>query len=192
MSKEEAIVSKILRDADEKAEAILKDANDKAGEMIAKANADGRDRRREAETQASLKIPELKRRSASVAELEVKKLALAARQEILGETFDKTLDKLCALPDNEYLSLIESMIKAVASDGDVVVISSRDEKRITAAFIAKIAKEKGISLKLSSSFGDFKGGVVLESAGCDKNMSFEVELASLRETLEPKVSAKLF
>ena len=192
MSKEEAIVSKILRDADEKAEAILKDAHDKAGEMIAKANADGRDRRREAETQASLKIPELKRRSASVAELEVKKLALAARQEILGETFDKTLDKLCALPDNEYLSLIESMIKAVASDGDVVVISSRDEKRITAAFIAKIAKEKGISLKLSSSFGDFKGGVVLESAGCDKNMSFEVELASLRETLEPKVSAKLF
>ena len=192
MSKEEAIVSKILRDADEKAEAILKDAHDKAGEMIAIANADGRDRRREAETQASLKIPELKRRSASVAELEVKKLALAARQEILGETFDKTLDKLCALPDNEYLSLIESMIKAVASDGDVVVISSRDEKRITAAFIAKIAKEKGISLKLSSSFGDFKGGVVLESAGCDKNMSFEVELASLRETLEPKVSAKLF
>ncbi|MBQ7653337.1 MAG: V-type ATP synthase subunit E [Clostridia bacterium] len=192
MSKEEAIINKILSDANEKADAILKDAHDKASDLIAKANADGREKKRVAETEASLKIPELKRRSASVAELEVKKLALAARQEILGETFDKALEKLCALPNDEYLSIISAMIKAVAADGDVVVISSRDEKRITPAFIVKIAKEKGISLKLSSSFGDFKGGVILESSGCDKNMSFEVELASLRETLEPKVSSKLF
>jgi V/A-type H+-transporting ATPase subunit E len=191
MSKE-SIINKILSDADERAEGILRDAHQKAGESIAKANADGREDRKIAETQASLKIPELKRRSVSVAELEVKKQALAARQQALGETFDKAVDKLCALPDDKYLAIISAMIKANATDGDVVVISSNDKKRITTAYLASLAKEMGISLTLSKTFGDFKGGIILESSGCDKNMTFEVEMASLREEIEPKVSAMLF
>ena len=191
MSKSE-IIDKILSDAQEKAEAILNDAHDKASKMVADANAESRDKKRVAETEASMKSPEMKRRSVSVAELEVKKLALAARQEILTSAFDKALDKLCALPDPEYLAMIGAMIRSSASDGDVVVISSSDAKRITPAFIKEIAKEMGIQLKLSDKFGDFKGGVILESVGCDKNMSFEVEMSTLRETLEPKVSSKLF
>ena len=122
MSKQD-IINKILSDAEEKAESILRDSHQKAGELIAQANAEARDNKRNAESDASLKIPEMKRRSVSVAELEVKKTELAARQEILGETFEKALDKLCALPDEKYLSIIGAMIKSTASDGDVVVIS---------------------------------------------------------------------
>ena len=72
MSKE-AIINKILSDADQKADAILSEAQAKAGESIAQANAAGRDSKRVAEAEASLKAPEMKRRALSAAELEVKK-----------------------------------------------------------------------------------------------------------------------
>lgn len=46
----------------------------------------------------------------SAAEMEKRKLALAAKQEVLSEAFDKALEQLCALPDEQYIQLLTHLV----------------------------------------------------------------------------------
>ena len=46
----------------------------------------------------------------SAAQLERRKLELAAKQEVLSEAFEQALEKLCALPEEEYIQLLTGMV----------------------------------------------------------------------------------
>ena len=58
--------------------------------------------------------------------------------------------------------------------------------------LAQFAKEKGISLTLSDKLGDFDGGVILSENGVDKNFTFEIEVALLKEQTEANVAKEIF
>ena len=57
---------------------------------------------------------------------------------------------------------------------------------------AEFAKKKGINLTLSDKFGDFDGGLILSENGVDKNFTFEVEVALLKEQTEAKTAKEIF
>lgn len=79
-----------------------------------------------------------------------------------------------------------------AKDGDVVTISQREKDIVTKESLAQFAKEKGISLTLSDKLGDFDGGVILSENGVDKNFTFEIEVALLKEQTEANVAKEIF
>lgn len=79
-----------------------------------------------------------------------------------------------------------------AKDGDVVTISKREKDIVTTELLAQFAKEKGISLTLSDKLGDFDGGVILSENGVDKNFTFEIEVALLKEQTEANVAKEIF
>ncbi len=97
---------------------------------------------------------------------------------ILGTIIGETID-------------IEGMLEN-ADDGDTVTISESDKEVITQAFIKKVADKKGIRLALNKEYGDFCGGVILTNKGCSKNMTLELELASVRENREAKIAKMIF
>lgn len=84
------------------------------------------------------------------------------------------------------------MIASAADDGDVVVISENDKNVLTKAVFDKISAKIGKKLTLSDTFGNFKGGVMLLGKGVDKNLTFESELALLRDEVEPEVAKIMF
>ena len=191
MSKEN-LLSKIILDAEAQAEEIKTTAeqasavaldnaitsfNAEFEKVISKAKTDGE----EIITQAVLN-----------AEIEARKILLKAKQEVLSATIEKSLEKLMKLPDSEYIALITDMIARVADDGDTVIISRNDEKRLTAEVIAKISKVIGKKLTLSNERGDFLGGVILSQNGLDKNMTLENELSEIKQERINKLSTKLF
>ena len=191
MSKEN-LLSKIILDAEAQAEEIKTTAeqasavaldnaitsfNAEFEKVISKAKTDGE----EIITQAVLN-----------AEIEARKILLKAKQEVLSATIERSLEKLMKLPDSEYIALITDMIASVADDGDTVIISRNDEKRLTAEVIAKISKVIGKELTLSSERGDFLGGVILSQNGLDKNMTLENELSEIKQERINKLSTKLF
>ncbi len=49
-----------------------------------------------------------------------------------------------------------------------------------------------ISLTLSDKLGDFDGGVILSENGVDKNFTFEIEVALLKEQTEANVAKEIF
>lgn len=192
MDGQQKIIDKILSDATHDAGEMLSEALKKAEALVAAKQA-------EADAEYDLSVEEARkageevvRRRLTVADLEVKKLLLSAKKQAVDEAFEESLKKLLALPKEEYTALVGSMIASAADDGDVVVISENDKNVLTKAVFDKISAKIGKKLTLSDTFGNFRGGVMLLGKGVDKNLTFESELALLRDEVEPEVAKIMF
>lgn len=190
MSKE-AIIDKILSDANLKGDAIIGEANEKADEIISLAAKQCKDYLYQSKTEIDRLTLEIDERSRSVAELDARKLLLAAKTQVLDSVYAKTLEKLRNLDKEQYSALIFSMLEN-AKDGDVVTVSEREKDIVTKESLADFAKKKGISLTLADKFGDFDGGVIISENGIDNNFTLEVEVALLREQTETKIAKEIF
>ena len=178
---------------------LLKSVSGGVSEALKKAEALVAAKQSEADAEYDLSVEEARkageevvRRRLTVADLEVKKLLLSAKKQAVDEAFEESLKKLLALPKEEYTALVGSMIASAADDGDVVVISENDKNVLTKAVFDKISAKIGKKLTLSDTFGNFKGGVMLLGKGVDKNLTFESELALLRDEVEPEVAKIMF
>lgn len=190
MSKE-AIIDKILSDANLKGDAIIGEANEKANEIISLAANQCKDYLYKSKTEIDRLTLEIDERSRSVAELDARKLLLAAKAQVLDSVYAKTLEKLRNLDKEQYSAMIFSMLEN-AKDGDVVTVSEREKDIVTKESLADFAKKKGISLTLADKFGDFDGGVIISENGVDNNFTLEVEVALLREQTETKIAKEIF
>lgn len=190
MSKE-AIIDKILSDANLKGDAIIGEANEKADEIISLAAKQCKDFLYKSKTEIDRLTLEIDERSRSVAELDARKLLLAAKTQVLDSVYAKTLEKLRNLDKEQYSALIFAMLEN-AKDGDVVTVSEREKDIVTKESLADFAKKKGISLTLADKFGDFDGGVIISENGVDNNFTLEVEVALLREQTETKIAKEIF
>ena len=186
------IINKIISDAEAQANSITQSSEARIQSMRDEADEKIKTRKEDYEKQLSFYKSETERRRTTVADLDIKKELLKKKKELVLQVFESALQKLNALDKKEYLELIGKMIEQNASDGDEVIICSKDEKVITKAFVEQIAKKKNITLKLSDKRGDFSGGIILSSDKLDKNLTFDVELKNIAEEYEAKISAMLF
>lgn len=67
----------------------------------------------------------------SAAQMETRKLALAAKQEVVAEAFDLALEKLCNLPEREYVAFLTKMaLEATSTGKEQLIFSQKDRSRI--------------------------------------------------------------
>ena len=108
----------------------------------------------------------------SAAQMERRKLELAAKQEVVSEAFEKTLEKLCNLPDEDYIKLLTALIlKAVSTGREQVIFSQRDRNRsgkqvvvaANEALVKDVVPELPEALS-NSKVGSFLGKVVNSTA----------------------------
>ncbi len=190
MSKE-AIVEKIISDANLKADSVLAAANAKADEIIAAAAEECKRYMYSFAAETDKMVFDVEARSKTVADLDARKLTLAAKTKVLDVVYERTLENLRNLDKERYAALVFAMLEN-AKDGDVVTISEREKDVVTKDSLAKFAKQKGIKLTLADKFGDFDGGIILSENGVDKNFTFEVEVALLKEQTEAQVAKEIF
>lgn len=190
MSKE-AIVEKIISDAHLKADSIVAEANAKADEIISAAAEECKEYMYSFKSETDKMIFDVDARTKTVAELDARKLTLAAKTKVLDVVYERTLENLRNLDKEAYSALVFGMLEN-ANDGDVVTISKREKDIVTKESLAEFAKKKGIKLTLAEQFGDFDGGIVLGGNGVDKNFTFEVEVALLKEQTEAKTAKEIF
>lgn len=182
---------------------ILSDSNAIANDSIAQAELKAQSVIDNAEKGSSVKIIDFKNtlentfneivnRKITVAKLDSKKIIMDAKKEAVDKVFKEALSRLNTLPKAEYLELIADMIKANAVDGDKIMPCYADKSKITGSFINKIAKETNLKLSLDTTYPDYQGGIILSGDNYDKNLSFEVELASMREEIETLIADILF
>lgn len=100
----------------------------------------------------------------SAAQLERRKLELAAKQEVLSEAFEQALEKLCALPEEEYIQLLTGMVlQAVSTGREQLVFSPGDRSRIGKQVVvaANEALVKEVAPELPDSLADSRVGALL-------------------------------
>ena len=100
----------------------------------------------------------------SAAEMEKRKLALAAKQEVLGEAFDLALDKLCSLPEEDYIALLTRLaVEASETGKEQLVFSEADRARVGKQVViaANECLVKGVAPELPGALADTKVGALL-------------------------------
>lgn len=192
MNSAKGILDKITATSEEQIAENIDKAENTAKGIIDNANAESEKAIADFEATKEATFNEVVRRRLSVANLDAKKAIMNAKRASIDDAFNEALNECVKLDNAKYLHIIESMIKANAKDGDKVVISEADSKRITKKFVADIAKEMGINLSLASEMASFNGGIVLSNDSFDKNLTFDSEVAEIKENADSDLLSKLF
>ena len=189
MDGKEAIVGKILSDAEDRAKRLTAEAEARAEAMAAEADRAAAGRLAAGRRAAEKRAEEIAFRRETVAALENRKTLLAAKRGIIDEVLEQALALACAFPKERYLAVIERLLEAYAQEGDEVTLSSAapfGERELTAlrAFSANKLRFAGT--------GSFEGGIRLENATCVKDLSFRALLEADRYGTEQEIAAAVF
>ena len=191
----EKITAKIAQDAQDEARRVREEARAQAQAILDQARTQAEQERDAILARGRRAADERLERLSSAAGMERRKLELAARQEVLGEAFDLALEKLCALPEEEYVALLTQLVLKASSTGrEQLIFSPRDRSRIgkQAVVAANEALAGAGMLTLSQETRDIRGGFVLVDGDVEMNCAFETMLALEREKLERQAAEMLF
>ena len=194
----ERIVSKILADARAVAETVQAEAAVKAVAIETEAKKSAAVRRDQILEQARKEAAERKRRTLGVAQLEARKETLSVKQQLIEETFLKSLEQLAGQTEQEYFAILREMLLFMTEKGtETVFLSPLDQSRVPARFweeVNQALKQSGKegALTLSKETRALQGGFILQSGGVEINCSFASLLEMQRDELEPAVAKILF
>lgn len=190
MDKQKAIIDKIIEDAETKAAGIISVANAEAEKSIADGNSWAESYKSEQNAILNAANEDKVLRRKTVAELDVKKIVLKAKQDAIESVFDSAYNKLCSLSKAEYLSFVKKLLEKYAEENDNVILSSDNiisEKDLSDL---KVASDK--HLTVSDVKGDFIGGVMLVGKICDKDLTFKSIVNESKSEFVSEVSKELF
>lgn len=190
MSGCDEIIEKIIKDARNKANSTSEEASIKASETLSVANNDAQIFFEKNMQESYIERNEIIRRKKSSALLESRKLLLKTKQAIISKSFEQAIKEIKS-DEKKYKALISKMIQK-ADDGDEIIISKHDKDTLSESFILESIKKTGKKVSLCADKGDFIGGIIIKGISIDKNMTLEVELASIRDANEPKIVDMLF
>lgn len=190
MEGKEAIIAKIISDAETKAAENVHAAEQYAVSVREQAEAWEKSYSAEQEKILKTETAEIVERRKIVAGLDVRKVILKAKQDVLKDVYAVAEQKLCKVDKKSYLKLVLAKIDEYADIGDEVVLSCDGvltEKDINESTVAKNKK-----LSVSKTQGKFRGGVMLLGKTCDKNLTFHEIIAAEKEKNAPVLAKKLF
>lgn len=198
MAGAEKIQQRILEEARQQAQSNTERAQKEAADMISAAREEAKAKKLSIMEKARIEASERQKRLIAVAELDGRKRRLQAKQELIDEVFNRAIDKLNLLPADQYERiLVDMVVGSVRSGNEEVIVSARDQKRISPNFIAEINNRliaKGIhgAVKLSEHTRDIQGGFILKDGNIETNNSFEAIVRMQRDSLEAEVVKILF
>ena len=189
------LTSKILRDAEDRKESILASAEEEKNNILSKKIAKAKELEKEIIQKAELEAKTKKERILSSASLKVRNNKLSAKQEVIKEVFEKSIDMLATISGDDFLRFIKNSILSLGEIGEQTLILNKDGLEVVdLTFIYDLNQSLGDkgNIKLSPNTGNFKGGFILESNGIEINNTYEALVSSLKDELEFEVARVLF
>ena len=137
-------------------------------------------------------------RLAGAAVLESKKNVLAMKQGAVSKILDMAADRICNLPEDEYIAFLTKLASEAAVTGEEEIILNERDRAAVGKAVVKSAneslKKRGIQpkLSLSDTVGDFKGGLVVKQGDVVVNCCVETMIEMSRDKLASQVAEILF
>ena len=190
----EKITGRIASDGAQEIAAIQAEARRQADEIAGRYDAQARREREDILARGRRAAEERVERLASVAQLDARKLELAAKQELLSKAYDRALEQLAALPDDAYTALLADLAVGASSTGrEAVILSPKDRARYGKAAVTRANEKLGDGhLTLSEQTRPIQGGLILSDGDVEVNCAFETLVRLLRGELDREVAKVLF
>lgn len=191
----DALIGRILADAQTEADTALADA-DKEAERIALIAKDECFR---TENETELKTKRLndaaQEKSRTNAALDSRKYALKVKRALIDEAFALAAERMEQKSDAERSALIKALLIREAEGGEMIIPAARDEanaKSVLAEVNAALAQSGRAPLTIAPADADITGGFILKATGYEKNCSFAAVLREVRAAEESAVAGILF
>ena len=185
----ENITARILAEAQEEAGKMRSAAQAEREKILSKAKEEAESQKNLLEKKAVEEARLLKERKASVAELEVRKMKLAAKQEMIEEGFQKATEEIAQMDSGQYEALLERALVPFRDVGGEILLNERDQKRIGEGMKAWTA---GSGLVVAQETVDIQGGFLLRRGSIYINGSLEEMLAVEKKELTAELASMLF
>lgn len=166
--------------ADEECAAIAAAADEECAAIAAKGRQQAQDAVRRAE---------------SAVQLQRRRGLLAAKQALIAETLQAALQKLQALPDDEYFAALRTLAVRYAQPGQgTLYFGSRDLARMPQGYEAALnaALGEGKSVCISPESRPIANGFVLAYGGIEENCSLSALFAADRDAMQDLAGSILF
>ena len=189
------ILDKIEADAREAAAQTLEQAQARIDALRAANDAAQHQQFAAMEEKIKADAAEMEGRMIRMAELEDKKARLAAKREVMDDTFRLAQDKLCTLPDAKKRAFFMAQLLSAADGGEVLCIGRKASGWYGDSFLAEAnEKLKGAGKQEPLTRGeDIPGcGFELVKDGSSLNCTFEMLAEGQRMALEGDVARALF
>lgn len=134
----------------------------------------------------------------SAAAMEAKKIMLAMKQQEVDNILEEATKKICALPEEEYITFLAKLAGEAAFTGvEEVIFNNNDKSSVSKAVVKSandILKKRGIMPKLtvSDETRDILGGVIVKQGDIEINCSVETLVSLSREDLASQIAEILF
>ena len=194
----EKITARIIEDAEREIAAMQQETEEEVNTLLAQAQTEAEQESMELLVRGRRAAEERRERLSSSADMECRKLELAAKQELLQQSFDAALEELCALPQERYVTLLSALaVEASSSGRERMILSVRDADRlgeeiVKAANAALQRAGRRGELTLSQETRPIPGGFILAEGDVELNCAFDTLIQLQREKLEKEVAAILF
>lgn len=188
MNEKDAIIQKIISDAQDRADKTLSDANEKARLIWAEAQSESEKALIDCEKECDDAEAELIERKKTLARLESRKIMLSARQKAVEKSFDVCLNSLLKMPNDRYVSYIRARAEKYACKGDALVLS-KNAPAFVFDEIKKYAEKRELSVEKT---GDFKGGLVIAGTKTDYDFTFESTVKDYADKYSGETARELF
>ena len=190
----EKIIAHIQADAKAQVDAILARAEEQCAEIKAGYDKQAAERYSD-KIRAGVKAcqDEVDSR-VRIDQMEARKGMLAVKQEMVAEAFDKALDALVNLPEDEYVSFLAGLAaKASVSREEEIILNARDRAAVGKKVVEAVnTRLGGGRLTLSRQTGDFAGGLILRRGNVEANCTAELLVELARGDLSAEIAGILF
>lgn len=188
MNEKDAIIQKIISDAQDRAEKVVSDATEKAKAVWAAAQSESEKALNECEKECDLFERELIERKKTLARLDGRKIVLSAKQSAVNSAFARAEKLLCETKSDEQLKYIAARLEKYARKGDRVILAKGSPLARESVEDLAVVKERG--LKVSKN-GDFKGGFILCGEVSDFDFTFETAVKSFAEANSGEIAREI-
>ncbi|MBR1689509.1 MAG: V-type ATP synthase subunit E [Oscillibacter sp.] len=189
----ENITRRIQADAQAEIDGVLSAARDEAQRITAGYRAQAESEERELSAKNAKAADQREERLVSTAQMEARKVILAAKQDVVEEAYALALEKLCTMPEDKYITVLSDLlVQASASGTEEAVFSAKDRPGVGKAAVEKANAASGKHLTLSDQTADIRGGFILKDRNVEVNCAFETLVRLQKAETAGAVVKKLF
>jgi V/A-type H+-transporting ATPase subunit E len=181
---------------------IIESAHEDARRIFDKGRMESRAKVYDAQRMAKIKVEEarenaigdamtLKSRRKSMANLEARKMHLAAKQDVISSCFEEALLEVRKLPKEKYIKMLSTKLTEMGIEKGEIVLNKKDRDSIGKEFLDDLNKT-GQKFTLSENTIDANGGFVLRMGKIEMDSTLEMMIASVREEVMTNVVSALF
>ena len=189
----ERITQRISADAQAEMDRVLGEARAEAEKITAKYQAQAAAEAADLDARNKKAAAEREERLAGTAQMEARKAALAAKQEMVEKAYDLALQKLCSLPEEKYTAVLaELLVRASSTGKEEVIFPGAARRKVGKAAVEKANQEGGKNLTLSGETRSIPGGFILRSGSVEVNCAFDTLVRLQKAETAGDVVKKLF